>query len=252
MRLYKHTVFSFLALLWFVASSLVNVLFSKELYVSAETWATFYPNDLINLVFGSAALLLGSVKKLRAGRFFLPCRSAMLLFILYNAIATVYANTNGMDVVLLLLTIAALLTLVEAGTYQELLEQGTASVRSPYHAFILIFLSGVFLLRAAMQLVSKTTTPAEQGVALADILLCSLWLANGIGFLRNPQRCFLATLICYIHGSLLFLSLLVFLILEPLLLDTTFRIVDFAVIAGMSLAFFIPLARLAKKMQQIS
>jgi hypothetical protein len=224
-------VFSFLALLWFVASSLANVLFSKESHSSQETWATFYPDDIINLVFGAVAVLPGSVKKVRASKFFLPCRSGMLLFILYNAIAAVYANTNGRVVVLLLLAIAALLTLVEAGAYQKLLEQSPASTRLPYYAFILIVLSGVFLLRAGMQLVSKTTTPAEQGVALADILLSSLWLANGIGFSRNPERCFLAASICCIHDSLFFLAL------EPLLLDPTFCVVYFVMIDGMNLAF---------------
>lgn len=251
MEIHKHSVFSFLTLLWFVSTSLVNVLYAKEVYLSPELYETFHPNDVINLFFGSVALLLCTLKTVKTSRIFLPCRSAMLLFILYNAIASVYANTNGMDVVLLLLAIAAVLTLVETGQYQRLLGLGVATVHSKRYASLLIVISGLFILRSALQLLSKEASPGEKGVALADILLCSLWLANGIGFLRNAAKCFIAAFICYIHGSLLFLSLLLFFILQPLLLGTAFPFVDFVVIAMMSTAFFIPLALLAKEMQQL-
>jgi hypothetical protein len=176
----------------------------------------------------------------------------MLLFILYNAIALAYANTNGLDIVLLLLAIAAVLTLVEAEEYQNLLGLGVTTVHSKRYASLLIIIAGIFILRAALQLLSKEASPGEKGVALADVLLCSLWLANGIGFLRNPAKCFIAAFICYIHGSLLLISLLLLFILQPLLLGTAFPYVDFVVIAMMSTAFFVPLAILAKGMQQHS
>lgn len=252
MKMQKHSVFSFLTLLLFFASSLVDVLYSKGIYLSPELYATFYPNDVINLFFGSVALLLSTLKTARKSRFFLPCRSAMLLFILYNAIALAYANTNGLDIVLLLLAIAAVLTLVEAEEYQNLLGLGVTTVHSKRYASLLIIIAGIFILRAALQLLSKEASPGEKGVALADVLLCSLWLANGIGFLRNPAKCFIAAFICYIHGSLLLISLLLLFILQPLLLGTAFPYVDFVVIAMMSTAFFVPLAILAKGMQQHS
>jgi len=251
-RVQEHSVFSFLALLWFVASSLVDVLFPKEIYLSPELYATFYPNDVINLFLGGVALLLSTLKTVRKSRFFLPFRSAMLLFILYNAIALAYANTNGLDIVLLLLAIAAVLTLVEAEEYQNLLGLGVTTVHSKRYASLLIIIAGIFILRAALQLLSKEASPGEKGVALADVLLCSLWLANGIGFLRNPTKCFNTAFICYIHGSLLLISLLLLFILQPLLLGTAFPYVDFVVIAMMSTAFFVPLAILAKGMQQHS
>lgn len=249
MRVQKHSVFCFLALLWFVASSLVDVLFPKEIYVSPELYATFYPNDVINLSLGGVALLLCTLKSVRKSRFFLPFRSGMLLFILYNAIASAYANTNGMDILLLLLAIAAALTLVEAEEYQNLLTLGFSPVHAKRYASLLIIMAGLFILRAALQLFNKEASPGEKGVSLADVLLCSLWLANGIGFLRNAAKCFIAAFICYIHGSLLFLSLLLLFILQPLLLGTAFPYKDFAVIAMMSTAFFIPLALLAKEMR---
>ncbi len=248
-RVQKHSVFSFLALLWFVASSLVDILFPKQIYLSPELYATFYPNDVINLFLGGVALLLCTLKTVRKSRFFLPFRTGMLLFILYNAIASAYANTNGMDILLLLLSIAALLTLVEAGEYQNLLARAFSPGHAKRYASLLIVMAGIFILRAALQLFGKAASPGEKGVALADVLLCSLWLANGIGFLRNPAKCFIAAFLCYIHGSLLFLSLLLFIILQPLLLGTAFPYEDFAVIAMMSTAFFVPLALLAKEMR---
>jgi hypothetical protein len=247
MKLQKHSVFSFLVLLWFVASSLVNVLFPKEIYPSYGLQATLYPNDVINLFLGVVALLLCTLKAARKSRLFLPFRSAMLLFILYNAIVSVYANTNGMDIMLLLLAIAAVLTLVEAAEYQKLLEMELSPTNDRRYASILIVFALIFILRAVLQLFNKDTTATQRGVSLADILLCSLWLANGIGFLRNPKRCFLPAFISYIHGSLLFLSLVLYLVVQPLLLDTPFQVVDFVVISGMSLACFLPRILLGKQ-----
>ena len=169
MRVQEHSVFSFLALLWFVASSLVDVLFPKEIYLSPELYATFYPNDVINLFLGSVALLLSTLKTVRKSKFFLPCRSGMLLFILYNAIASDYANTNGMDILLLLLAIAAVLTLVEAEEYQNLLTLGFSPGHAKRYASLLIVMAGLFILRSALQLFKKEASPGEKGVSLADV-----------------------------------------------------------------------------------
>ncbi len=96
----------------------------------------------------------------------------MLLFILYNAIVSVYANTNGMDIMLLLLAIAAVLTLVEAAEYQKLLEMELSPTNDRRYASILIVFALIFILRAVLQLFNKDTTATQRGVSLADILLC--------------------------------------------------------------------------------
>lgn len=250
MKIQKHSLFSFLALVLFVASSLVNILWAEIFYPSSEVYASFYPNDAINLVFGTIVLLLSHFKVVRASEFYLPCRSGILLFILYNAIASVYAMRSALSILVLILGVAALLTLVESVEYQKLLGTQPTTNHPKLYSAILICMALLFLVRAIILLVRGGHTTAEIAVNLADLVLCSLWLANGIGFLKNQQKCFLAAFICYIHASLLCISLLLFMLVQPLLLGTTFSLSGFLFIATMSLVFFVPLFFLGKSVNR--
>lgn len=248
MKVQKHSLFSFLALVLFIASSLVNILWDEVFYPSSEVYTSFYPNDAINLVFGTIVLLLSFFKVVRDSKFYLPCRSGILLFILYNAIASVYAMRSALSILLLIMGVAALLTLVESVAYQKLLATQLTTNHQKLYSAILICMALLFLVRAIILLVRGGHTTDETALNLADLVLCTLWLANGIGFLKNQQRCFLAAFICYIHASLLCVSLLLFMLIQPVLVGTPFSFTDFLVIAVMSPVFFIPLVFLGKSM----
>lgn len=250
MKVYKHTMLSLLAVLLFTATSLLDILWAKTLYRTPEVHAALLPSDVVNLFIGIAALSSASVKKLRNSLFALPLRSALLLFIIYHEIAAVYAIRSAMSIILLLVSITAFLTLVELPAYQQLLNTSIPVRRPKIHATILIAMALFFIIRSLVTLFGTDATSVQRGVSLSDLLICSLWLANGLGFFRNSTRCLLAAFICYINGSLLFASLLLFLILQPIMLGLAPRWLDILVVGIMSLAFFIPTSLLGNQIRK--
>lgn len=161
----NHSILILAAVLLFATVSILDIFRAKTLYPTPEIYASFFPDDAINPVFGTIALLLSHFKVVRGSKFYLPCRSGILLFILYNAIASVYAMRSALSILLLILGVAALLTLVESVEYQKLLGTQPTTNHPKLYAAILICMALLFLVRAIILLVrGDTQQPKLQSI----------------------------------------------------------------------------------------
>lgn len=222
-------------------------------YPTPELRAAFLTNDAINLFFG-LPVLLGLLWLARQahplGQLLLP---GALCFILYNALVYLFALPPGLPLLL-----ALLLVMLTVFTLPALLvNPGPAAAYVHLHtripsrliAGVLIGFGTLFAVRviAALFTTPPNAFPAtERGLHVADFLLSAAWiLAGGVLWRRQPLGYLLGAAML-MQATLLFIALIAFLLLQPLLTPTPFALADLIVIAVMSLICLVPFVLLLR------
>lgn len=77
-------------------------------------------------------------------------------------------------------------------------------------------------------------------VAVADLITTPLWVLGGISLWQRRPMDYSSGLALLFQGAMLFLGLLVFFLLQPVLAGVPFPLEDFVVILVMGMIFFIP------------
>jgi hypothetical protein len=111
--------------------------------------------------------------------------------------------------------------------------------------WILVILGSLFILRAigmiAQASVNQITLPvSEIGVLIADMVLSAIWIAGGILLLLRKPLGYASGLGLLFAGSMLFIALIIFLLLEPLLTEAPLALTDVIVVLLMGMSCFIP------------
>ena len=240
----------------FVVASAIGIFFSHSMYPNPDLYNAFLPNDYTNLLVGIPLLVVSSVNFLRGRSIGLIGWYASLLFLLYNSIAYIadLRNTFSLTVymtIALLCIIELVLLVLSPGTRRMVPTE--FPVRHPrLYGLIPVIMGLLFEIRALtaiFSIVSNSTTQGipEFGVHIADTIISLVWIVSGFLLMRGHKIGYPMVLISYLHGSLLFLALLVFLCIKPLLCGTPFAVMDIIAIGIMSLLFFLPTVRLLLK-----
>lgn len=236
--------------LLFAANSIINIVWSKTIYQLPELYNSFLTNDYINILFGVPILVISLLLVRCNIRLGLIGWAGSLLFVVYNEIAYLFSvrnayslTINAIIVLMGLVTVALMLTSFD---YPKLLNGEFPVKRSGVYGAVLVFMGLVFVARAITNIVSTVSghgvlTIPEIGVNIADVIICTLWILSGIFLIRKTKLGFIASFISYFQGSMLFLGLMIFMVFQPVLLGTKFVLLDFVVIAVMSLTFLVPL-----------
>lgn len=239
--------------LLFAANSLINITQSARIYSTALRSA-FLSNDWINLFFGVLLLLVSLFSAARQRRLGFALLAAALLFVLYNEIAYLFAVRNPFSLVMnALMVVLCCAALYLMCLLFPALPKSEGAIDRPTwgYSVVLIAIGAVFAARAVMQILqpgSGDASLATVGVALADLVLCAVWVTGGILLLKKSAAGIMMGMLSLLNGSILFLALIAFLLLQPLVVGSVFAAADLAVIAGMSLIFFIPTGLLMKRL----
>lgn len=172
-----------------------------------------------------------------------------LFFVFYNYTAYVFAMPlNGAFIASLFLmmlsayTLIALVAMVDGKAIQEKL---TGAVHEKFAGGVLAGLGFLFFFRVIAVLVNAINTggtiaQTELAVNIADFLITPAWIIGGILLWRRRELGYVTGLGLLFQGSMLFIALIVFLLLQPLLTAASFAVVDVIVIFLMGLICFIP------------
>lgn len=226
------------------AVSVAGLLFPAVIYPTEELHRAFASNDVVNLLIG-LPLLLGSLAAAWRGRLLgLLFWPGALFYVTYNALAyTVALPFSGPFVANLILalvsayTIYRLLSAVDAAAVRE---QLAGKVHERVAGGVLIGLGALFFLRGIGQLVQAAAAGPELAVVIADLLTTPFWVIGGILLWRKRAWGYVSGAGLLFQGSMLFVGLLIFFILQPFVAGVPFPVGDFAVIAAMSLVCLIP------------
>lgn len=240
---------SFIIAIMTLTASAVGLQYNTLLYPTEELVRTFIPNDVVNLLIG-LPILLGSMYLAWRGKLIgLLCWTGALFFVFYNYTAYVFAMPLNwafpLHLVLMTLSAYALVALL-AFIDGKAVQQGlSGSVPERFAGGVLAGLGFLFLLRVIGVMFGALTSgtslaETELAVNIADILTTPAWVIGGILLWKRKEFGYVTGLGLLFQGSMLFVALIIFLLLQPLLTNAPFAIADVVVIAVMGLICFIP------------
>lgn len=238
------------ALSWLIAAlltilSLAGLLFPSAIYHGADLRRAFLANDVVNLLIGLPVLAASMRSAGRGGWLGQLFWSGALLYVLYNAAAYAVALFPSwifmLHAALFILSLAALVGVFASLDLPALQRRLAGRVPERFSAGVLVGLGSLFFLRSIGQVTGGAAPLSpEFAVAVADLLVTPVWIIGGILLWRRRAAGYALGSGLLFQASLLFVGLLVFFLLQPLLLAEPFPAADFAVIFVMGLVCFIP------------
>ena len=220
-----------------------------HLYPTVELRRSFMPNDVVHLTIGLPSLL-GAMWLSRRGQLLgLLLWPGTLLYVVYNAIAYALALPLNLGLLLwfLLLTSSAyaIIALVAAIDGQAVKQKLKDTVPERMAGAVLVILGAAFFLRVIGVMVqaligSTALVDGDLAVLASDLLTAPAWVIGGIFLWRREPLGYAAGTALLFLISTLFVGLIVFMLVQPLLTYAPFRLVDVLVIFVMGLITFIP------------
>jgi hypothetical protein len=243
------TVLSLIVAIIMAAASIVGLLYPSILYPTDELVQSFMANDVVNLLIG-LPILLGSIWLTRRGKLVgLLLWPGALLYVLYNYIGYILGIPFSWIafgyLALILLSAYIVFDLLKRIDINSVGEQLSGAVPVKTAGWVLLVLSALFIFRAIAMLVGESinqvTLPmSEIGVLIADLVLSTIMVAGGAMLLRRMPLGYVSGLGLLFAGSMLFIGLIMFLLLQPVLTSAAFSLFDIIVVFVMGLVCFIP------------
>jgi hypothetical protein len=231
------------------AAALHGILNPANAYPAGDLARTFVPNDVVSLALGVPALL-GSMAWARRGRLLgLLGWTGALFFIPYNDIAYIMALplnwVFAAHVVLAAASIYTLIVLLAAVDFEATSRRLRGRVPVRLAGAVMGILGGLFLVRVLALLTQAIAAGAalpatELAVHTADLLITPAWIIGGLLLWRRQAWGYVVGLGLLFQGSMLFLGLLAFLVLQPLLGARPFSAADFVASLVMASMVFVP------------
>ena len=206
---------------------------------------------MVNLFIG-LPILIGSILLAWRGKLVgLLCWTGALFFVLYNYVAyTIAMPLNWAFLLHLALAILSLYTLIGlvASIDGKVVQQRlSGAVPEKFAGGVLVGLGILFFFRVIFVLVSSVISgiippETELAVNISDFLITPAWVIGGILLWRRKEFGYVTGLGLLFQGSMLFIALIIFLLLQPILTTAPFAIIDVVVTFAMGLICFIPFA----------
>ncbi len=240
---------SLLIALLMTLASILGLINPDAVYPSEDLRQSFFANDVVNLVIGLPTLLGALWLAWRGSLTGLLFWPGALMFVLYNYFA--YALSVPVSwiyllhltlVVLSLYTMIALMMRIDVDAVSEKL---VGAVPARFSAAILIILGTLNFLRVfivvANSLADPGSVPATDLVVLpSDFFVSPAWILGGVLLWRRTALGYTSGLGLLFQGSMLFIGLIAFLLLQPVMTNASFELIDVIVVTIMGLICFIP------------
>ncbi len=246
---------SFTIAILMAAASVVGLLNRSVVYPTEELLRAFVSSDAVSIFIG-LPILLGSMWLARRGKLIgLLCWPGALLLVLYNYISYVFAMPLTvvfmLHLALVTTSVYTLIGLVACIDGKAVQQRLAGAVPERLAGGVLAGLGLLFLLWVIGAIVSALTSQTaiadtELAHYISDSLIAPAWIIGGVLLWRRRELGYVTGLGLLLQGSMLFVGLIVFLLLQPFLTAAPFALVDVVVISVMGLVCFIPLALFAR------
>ena len=235
----------------FAFASILGIFFGSTVYPTDELLNNFISNDAVNLIIGLPIILASIFLTMRSklvGLLFWP---GALLFVVYNYL--IYILAIPLDwVFLLYLTLVvssvyAIILLAKTIDATKIQHQLTGVVYERVSGVILVAMGFLFMLQASGAMIDAfinqiQITGIDFAVHVADFSISPVLIIGGLLLWQLKEFGYTSGLGLLFQASMLFIGLIAFMIIQPLLTQTPFLLVDIVVVSIMGLICFIPLA----------
>jgi hypothetical protein len=232
-------------------ASVSGIFLGSTIYPTDELFNNFISNDIVNFLIGLPIILVSIILTLRGklvGLLFWP---GSLLFVIYNYMIYVLAIPLNWAVLLYLTLIAlsvyTIIRLVTSIDGKKIKQRLTGVVYERISGAILVAMGLLFMLQAVGAMIDPLInqiqiTGLELAVHISDFSISPFLVIGGILLWQRKEFGYLSGLGLLFQASMLFIGLIAFLIIQPLLTTTPFLLVDILVVSIMGLICFIPLS----------
>jgi hypothetical protein len=232
-----------------IIASVGGIIFQSTIYSSEELRQSFMPNDVVNLLIG-VPILLGSMWFTHRGRLIgLLFWPGALLYVFYNYVAYLFAMPFNLFYLLYL----CLVTLSAYTIIGLVANINGSSVKGQLSDYVPERLAGgvitglglLFLIRVLAVMILAITNQTEidrveLSVLIADFLVSPAMIVGGIFLWRKKALGYVSGTGLLFQLSMLFIGLIIFMILQPLITAAPFILIDIIVVLLMGLVCFIP------------
>ena len=231
-------------------ASIAGILFRSVIYPTDELLNTFIPNDIVNILIG-LPIILGSIfltiRGKLIGLLFWP---GALFFVVYNYMIYVLAMPFNwaflLHLTLVTLSVYTIIILVASIDGKKIHHRLAGAVHERVTGGILVGMGLLFLLQVVGVMIDSLTnqipiTGTELALHVSDFLISPALIIGGILLWRHKEFGYVSGLGLLFQASMLFIGLIAFLIIQPVLTSTPFLLVDILVVFIMGLICFIPL-----------
>jgi len=250
-NLSRTYVVSLVIALLMTTASVAGCLHPSVIYPTDELLQSLMPNDVVNLLIG-VPILLGSMWLARRGQLIgLLFWPGALLYVLYNYLAYVFAMPVGVPfmVSLTLVTLSAYAIIglgasIDATAVKQRLigavpERAAGAALTGLGTLFFVRVLAVIVGARANQTPIGTT---ELAVLVADAVTSPVSIIGGLLLWQRKALGYVAGMGLLFQSSMLFIGLIIFMLLQPLLTTAPFNPVDVVVVFVMGLVSFIPFA----------
>lgn len=244
-------VLTFVIALLMAVASLTGLLYRSSIYATHDLLSTFLPNDAVSLFVG-LPLILVSVFLARRGLLLgLLLWPGSLLFVFYNYVVYALAMPLGaalvVYVVLVALSLYATFLLVRsvdgAAVRRWLVgaipERATGGLLAALG--ILLFLQAIDAMATAVAGQTQSTVP-QLATHVSDLFITPVWVIGGVLLWRRRALGYVIGLGLLFQASMLFIGLILFLLLQPILVSGTLAVSSVVVVFALGLLCFVPFA----------
>jgi hypothetical protein len=248
-RLSLAYLFSLVVALIMTVASVGGLLYPTRLYPTDALRQSFVANDVVNLAIG-LPILLGSTWLARRGKLIgLLLWPGALFYVPYNYLVYTFALPLNVGFLLSLVlltsstyTMAGLIASIDG---QEVQRRLRSVVPARLAGGILAGLGIAFSLLAIGTVIDHLVnqTPiagSELALQVSDFMVSPAWVIGGILLWQRRPFGYVAGAGLLFQASMLFIGLIVFLLLQPLLTATPFALVDIVVTFVLGLICFVP------------
>lgn len=230
-------------------ASLTGVLNSDSVYPSDELRQSFLANDVVNLCIGLPMLIASMWLTWRGKLIGLLFWPGALFFVFYNYLVYVFAMPLGlpflMHLVLVSMSVYTMIALVAAIDAQAVQQLISGAVPERLAGGVLIGMGALFLLRVIALIVESLGSgvpiaETDMAVNVADFFLSPALIIGGASLWQRKAFGYVAALGLLFQASMLFIGLIVFLLIQPLITDAPFALIDVIVVSIMGFICFIP------------
>lgn len=231
-------------------ASISGILFPYTVYPTDELLRAFISNDVVNLLIGLPIMFISILLAMRKQLLGLLLWPGALFYVLYNYMIYVLAMPFNiaffLHLTLVTLSLYTTIILVETIDGNKIQRQLAGKVHEKIAGVILVGMGFLFLLQVVgvmvTSLVNQTLiTEMDLALHVSDFLISPALVIGGILLWRRKEFGYVSGLGLLFQASMLFIGLIVFLIVQPLLTSTPFLLVDVLVVFIMGLVCFIPL-----------
>lgn len=227
----------------------IGLLYPGLIYPTPEMLEQYLANDLVNIILGLPLFIAALVLMRRGktlGTLLLP---GALVYVIYNYIAYLLGRDwswiSYINLLLVVLSIIALILILKSIDHRGVMEKLEGRIGRKISGWILVVFGLAFIALAVSTIITgiqEGTIPplGENAVSVADIVVSLGWVCGGILLLRKKPLGYSTGLGLLVAASFLFLGLILFFFIAPLVSSRVFDWMEVITILVMGLICFIP------------